>query len=274
MKVAGNIEVPAPTAWPIVMAFGTTLVFAGLVTALPVTILGAILALAGAIGWFRDVLPVERHEWVPVVHEDVEIETSRTSVDRFAVRHELLRASLPVEIYPISAGVKGGLAGGAAMALLAGVYGLLSGNGIWYPMNLLVAGFFPDMATQAASQIGAFSARALIAAVPIHLMISLLVGLLYGAMLPMASKRPVLLGGFAAPLLWSFLIHGGLAVINPVMNQRIDWFWFVLSQMGFGIVAGVMVARQERISTPQPFPVRIGIEASGLMKEDRLESDQ
>ena len=274
MKIPEKIEVPAPTAWPVVLAFGMTLVFAGLVTAEPVTILGAILALAGATGWFRDVLPVEQHEWVPMVHEDIAIETSRASVERITERHELRRASLPVEIYPISAGVKGGLAGSAAMALLAGAYGLASGNGIWYPMNLLVAGFFPEMATQTAIQIGAFSMRALLVAVPIHLMISLLVGLLYGAMLPIASKRPVLLGGFAAPLLWSFLIHGGLAVINPVMNQRIDWLWFVLSQMGFGIVAGLIVARQERVSTPQPWRVRMGIESPGLMDGDQREPDQ
>ena len=271
MKIPENIEVPAPTAWPIAMALGVTLIFAGLVTAEPVTILGAILALAGATGWFREVLPVEQHELVPVVHEDIAIETSRERVERITV---LPRASLPVEIYPISAGVKGGLAGAAVMALLAGAYGLLSGNGIWYPMNLLVAGLFPAMATETPIQIGAFSMRAFIVAVPIHLMISLLVGLLYGAMLPMASKRPVLLGGLAAPLLWSFLIHGSLAVINPVMNQRIDWLWFVLSQMGFGIVAGLVVARQERIATPQPLRVRMGIEAPGLMEEHRPESDR
>ncbi len=274
MRVPEKIEVPAPTAWPIVLAFGMTLVFAGLVTAAPVSILGAILALTGAIGWFHDVLPIEQHEWVPVVHEDIAMETTRASVDRIAVLHELPRASLPVEIYPISAGLRGGLAGGAVMALLASVYGLLSGNGIWYPMNLLVAGFFPEMATQTASQIGAFSARAFILAVTIHLMISLLVGLLYGAMLPMASKRPVLLGGLVVPLLWSFLIYGGLAVINPVMNQRIDWVWFVLSQIGFGVVAGLVVARQERIATPQPWMVRLGIEASGLIEDDRPESDR
>jgi hypothetical protein len=269
-----QIEVPAPTPWPIVLAFGMTLVFAGLVTAMPVSILGAILALAGATGWFRDVLPVEKEECVPVVHEDISIETSRTSVDRISVRNDLSRASLPVEIYPISAGVKGGLAGGVAMALLACLYGLLSGNGIWYPMNLLVAGFFPTMTTQTATEIGTFNLRELLVAVPIHLMISLLVGMLYGAMLPMASKRPVLLGGFAAPLLWSFLIHGGLAVINPVMNQRIDWLWFVLSQMGFGVVAGLIVARQEQVSTPQPWRVRMGIESPGLMEKDRPESDR
>jgi hypothetical protein len=270
MKISERIDVPAPTAWPVVLAFGMTLIFGGLVTAPPISILGAILALAGATGWFRDVLPVEQHEGVPVVHEDIAIETSRATVDRITVP----RASLPVEIYPISAGVKGGLAGSVAMAFLACAYGLFSGNGIWYPMNLLVAGLFPEMATQTASQIGAFHSRAFLAAVPIHLMVSILVGLLYGAMLPMASKRPIVLGGFAAPLLWSFLLYGSLAVINPVMNQRIDWLWFVLSQMGFGIVAGLIVARQERVSTPQPLRVRMGIESPGLLDDDRPEPDR
>jgi hypothetical protein len=274
MKIPEKIEVPSPTAWPVVLAFGMTLMFAGLVTAMPLSILGAILALTGAKGWFRDVLPVEKEEWVPVIREEVAIETSRETVERIAELPARSRAALPVQIYPISAGVKGGLAGSVAMALLAGLYGMLSGNGVWYPMNLLVAGLFPDMASQTASQIGTFSSRALIAAVPIHLMISLLVGLLYGAMLPMASKRPVLLGGLGAPLLWSFLIYGSLAVINPVMNQRIDWLWFVISQIGFGMVAGLVVARQERITTPQPLAVRMGVEAPGLMDEHRPGSER
>ena len=89
------------------------------------------------------------------------------------------------------------------MAVLAAVYGIVSGNGIWYPMNLLVAGLFPAMARRPPAQIGTFNLQALLVAVPIHLMISLLVGLLYGAMLPMLPRRPILFGGFVAPLLWS-----------------------------------------------------------------------
>jgi hypothetical protein len=85
-----------------------------------------------------------------------------------------------------------------------------------------------------------------------------------------------LLGGFAAPLLWCFLIYGSLAAINPVMNRRIDWRWFVLSQIGFGLVAGLVVARQERIGTRQPAPlaVRMGIEAPGLIEEHREEANR
>jgi len=267
-KVAPDkIQVPAPTAWPIVLAFGLTLVAVGFVTAASVSILGAIVAVAGAAGWFRQVLPVESHAWEPVVQEEIAIETFRDSVEH--VMGRVPRTWLPVEIYPISAGVKGGLAGSAAMALLASAYGIFSGNGIWYPMNLLVAGLIPAMASETDAQIGTFNLSRFLLAVPIHLLISLLVGLLYGSMLPMAPRRPILLSGFATPLLWSGLIYGTLSFINPVMNQRIDWLWFVLSQIGFGIAAGLVVARQERIPTAQlvPLVARMGVEAPGIMRE-------
>ncbi len=211
-----------------------------------------------------------------MVKEEIAIETSRESVERIAGISAIPRAWLPIEIYPISAGIKGGLAGGAAMALLAALYGIVSGNGIWYAMDLLVAGLFPAMASETATQIGTFNLHQFLVAVPIHLLMSLLVGLLYGAMLPMLPRRPIVLGGVVAPLLWSGLIYGILAFVNPVMNQHIDWLWFVASQIAFGIVAGLVVAVQERIPTRQrvPLRVRMGIEAPGLMQEHQQERKQ
>jgi hypothetical protein len=264
-----EIEVPASTAWPVILAFGLTLIFAGPVTSVAVSALGAVLAVAAAVGWFRQVLPTESHEWVPVSNETTTAQTTRPRVDRIATVPDLHRASFPLEIYPISAGLKGGLAGGVAMALLAAVYGVVSGNGIWYPVNLLAAGFFPGAAAETAEEIGTFKLNKLLVAVPIHLVISLLVGLLYGAILPMLPRRPVLLGGLVAPVLWSGLIYSILDFVNPVLNQRINWFWFVLSQIGFGIVAGIVVSRQERVRTWQRFPlaIRAGIEAPGINDE-------
>jgi hypothetical protein len=262
-----KIEMPASTAWPIVFAFGLALLFAGPVTSASVSILGAILSVVAAVGWFRDVLPAESHVRVQVTRETPAIVTTRERVGRIANIPDVTHVSLPLEIYPVSAGMKGGLAGSVAMALLAGLYGLLSGHGIWYPMNLLVAGFFPGVATETSQQIGAFGLRELLLAVPIHLVISLLVGLLYGALLPMLPRHPILLGGFVVPLMWSGLIFFILGVINPVLNLRINWFWFVLSQIGFGIVAGIIVSVQGRIRTPQPLPliVRAGIETPGMI---------
>jgi hypothetical protein len=269
------IEMPAPTAWPIILAFGLALVFTGLVTSASVSILGAIFALGGCVGWFRDVLPHEKQESLPVAEIVGAVATRRPQVARVRwMAQELNRARLPLEIYPISAGVKGGLAGSVAMAILAVLYGIISGHGMWYPINLLSAGFFPARTTL--PQIAAFHWDALIIATMIHLICSMLVGLLYGVALPMFPRHPILFGGLIIPVLWSGLIHSMLDAVDPVLNQRIDWPWFVLSQIGFGIVAGITVSRQERVRTWQylPFAVRAGIEVAGAADGKKVDGDR
>jgi hypothetical protein len=268
-KIADTIELPSPTAWPIILAAGIALVFAGMVTTVSVSILGAILAVAGSIGWFRDVLPHEKEESVPIAAEPTPVTTSRPVVARASwITHEPHRARLPLEVYPVSAGVKGGLAGGAAMAVLAITYGLISHHGVWYPINLLAAGLFPE-AENTAAQFAAFHVNYLIVATIVHLLTSLLVGLLYGAMLPMFPRRPIVWGGVLAPILWSALIHSFLEFVDPVLNKEISWPWFVASQVGFGIVAGIVVSRHQRVRTWQhlPFPIRAGFEAPGAIDE-------
>src|SRR6267143_1414544 len=79
-----EIEMPASTAWPLVLAFGLTLMFAGLLTRASVSVLGAVLAIAGCVGWFREVLPHEHKEILPVIPEDVSVSTERRVVERLA----------------------------------------------------------------------------------------------------------------------------------------------------------------------------------------------
>ena len=100
-----EIDVPAPTAWPFVLAFGFALLFAGLVTSTAVSALGAVLALAGCIGWFREIFPLEHEEAVPVLPEDIRITTERRMVERLPIS-AYQRAWLPVHTYPISAGMR------------------------------------------------------------------------------------------------------------------------------------------------------------------------
>jgi hypothetical protein len=263
------IEMPAPTAWPIILAFGLTLVFAGFVTSPSVSLLGAILAISGGVGWFRDVLPHEKHESVSAIETALQVSTNRPRVAAVEwMTKELHRARLPLEVYPIRAGVKGGVAGAVAMAVLAVMYGIISGRGMWYAINVLAAGFFPGRHPYA--QIGAFQWDSLLIASALHLLVSLSVGLLYGATLPMLPRHPILLGGLITPILWSSLVHSFVELIDPILNQRIDWSWFVLSQVGFGIVAGIVVSRQERVPTRQhlPFAVRAGFEVLARIDED------
>ena len=262
-----TIEVPAPTAWPFILAFGATLLFAGLVTSTSVSVLGAALALAGCVGWFRAVFPHQQEETVAVVPEDIRLITDRRVVERIPVLPDQLRAWLPARTYPVSAGVKGGIAGSVAMAVLACAYGVLKVGSIWYPINLLAAVIYRESLGLGPAQLYSFHADAFAIALVLHGLVSILVGLLYGAMLPMFPRRPSVLGGLIAPVLWSALLYTVLGLLNPLLATHIDWFWFVASQVAFGIVAGFVVVRQESIPTREnvSFVLRAGIEAPGTI---------
>jgi hypothetical protein len=268
-----SVDLPAPTAWPFVMAFGVALGFAGFVTTLSVSLAGAVLFVAAAAGWFRDVLPHEKEETVPVVRlTEAELPVSsrervtRLDMTRAAGPH---RARLPLEVHPVSAGVKGGLAGGVAMAVLAMLYGVVKEGSIWYPINLLAAGASAKLAALPLEGLRAFHADGLALAVVIHLLTSVMVGLLYGVMLPMFPRRPILLGGVIAPLLWTGLLHATLEMVNPALNARVAWPWFVVTQIGFGVVAGAVVTRTARVRTFQfeSFAVRAGIDTPGARED-------
>ena len=268
---AGNlIQVPASTGWPLVAAFGLTLVFAGLLTHVMVSTLGAVTLCMGLVGWFRQVLPREAHESLVLEKEELVVPPRGPNVRHLDVGKLGHRARLPLEIYPYSAGVRGGLVGGAAMAVLAVLYGLIGHGSIWYPVNLLAATGSAQINAMSYNQLLAFNGTGLVLAVIIHLIGSALVGLLYGVTLPMFPRRPILLGGILAPLFWSGILYAGLGIIHPELQARIDWGWFMASQFAFGVVAGSVVARHERISTMQhlPFVVRAGIEAPGIGPEE------
>jgi hypothetical protein len=262
-----EIEVPASTAWPIVLAFGFTLMFAGLLTSVSVSALGIVLSVAGCVGWFRELFPREHEETVPVVFDESRVTTTRRVVERVPIASELVRAWLPLKTYPISAGVKGGIAGAVAMAVLACAYGVLKAGSIWYPINLLAATVYAQSLKLDPAQLNAFHSDSFAIALVLHGIGSIFVGLLYGAMLPMFPRRPIVLGGLIAPVLWSGLLYSIMQLLNPLLASRINWIWFMASQMAFGVVAGIVVVRQERVSTREnlPFVVRAGIEAPGIV---------
>ncbi len=262
------IEMPAPTAWPMIMALGLTLCFAGLVTSMAVTAVGVVFTIAGIVGWFGEVLPVEHRESV-VVTAGLEVPRTKVAVSYLEVGELGNRAILPLEIYPYSAGIKGGIAGGVVMAALAVLQGILLHGSPWYTINILAATGMADLANADVATLSSFIPSAFIVALIIHAIASILIGLLYGVMLPMAPRYPAFFAAIVAPLLWTGLIWASLSVINPLLDERIEWRWFILCQIAFGAVAGYVVDRTEKVRTLQhlPFAVRSGLESPGLMRE-------
>ncbi len=261
-----TIELPAPTPWPLVFALGVALIFAGLLSSAYVSIAGGILVLLAAVGWWRQVLPAEHHEYVAV-------EVAIAPTPRAAIPVEYLRAGreghrvhIPAEIKPYSAAWKGAVVGGIAMAGVAMFFGYLSQGSVWYPINLLAAAAVPGLATASVEQLRQFSMLGLVLGSIIHGLASLMVGVLYAVMLPMFPRKAFWWAGVSAPILWSGLIASTLDFVNPALSARIDWRWFVASQLAFGLTGGYVIARAQSIETRQNWPlaVRAGIEAPGV----------
>jgi hypothetical protein len=272
-QIPVNLTLPAPTAWPFVTAFGLTLLAAGLVTQPVISLVGLVVALRGAVGWFCEVLPVEHHEFVrvrPLEQRARPITPAPQAVEQLKPGVAGHRVRIPVEIHPYSSGLKGGIIGGVAMALVACTYGVIAYGSIWYPINLLAAVALPSLADADLAQLSAFHSAAFVVGVMTHGVISLLVGLLFALLLPMLpSRRTAFWSSLVSPLLWSALIWATLRLINPALNTRIDWLWFIASQVAFGLTTGYVVHHSKMVETMQTWPlvVRAGIKAPGVMPE-------
>lgn len=267
---SGRIHMPLPTAWPIVLALGVSLLATGMVTNVVISLLGLLLIVLASVGWFRNVLPVEAHEYVQAQPDAAQPLSFRNAIEYIPVS-SMHRKILPVERFHFTTGIRGGIAGGIAMILPATLYSVLKYHSLWYAMNLMAAGGFVSWAGESDQFLAQFHMQGFLAALAIHALTSLLVGLLYGAMLPMFPRLPILTAGFLAPLLWTGLLWSTLGLISPILNQRIDWWWFIPSQIAFGLVCGYVVNLHARVRTAQfralPFAVRAGIEASEAPEE-------
>jgi hypothetical protein len=266
-----SLILPAPTARPMELALGLSLMITGMVTHWVISLLGLVLSLRSAVGWFFEVLPHEHHISVAVQTDVMKISSTRT-IQRKLPIGETHRKLLPIETFSVTAGIKGGIIGGAAMVVPAALFGLIRYHSVWYAANLLAAGGFVSWAGESNAFLAQFHLQGLLAATAIHVLTSVLIGLLYGAMLPMFPWKPILTAGFIAPFLWTGILHSALGVISPILNARIDWVWFVISQIAFGLVCGFVVNLQVKVRTPQfralPFSVRAGLHEDPAHEED------
>jgi hypothetical protein len=152
----------------------------------------------------------------------------------------------------VLAGVVGGLAGGAVMAVPAVLWAAASGHGFWYPVNLLVGMVQPGVGNLEAAELGRFHADWFLAASAVHAVLSICFGVLFALVIPRLPPMPAPLawGGLVLPLLWTGIGYSLMGVVNPVLQERVDWPWFIVSQLVFGVAAAVVVLRSELVHIP------------------------
>ena len=141
--------------------------------------------------------------------------------------------------------MKGGLAGSVAMAVLACAYGVLKAGSIWYPDQS--ARGSPSIAQSlklGPAQLNSFHADSFAIALVLHVLVSTARWIAVRRDASHVARRPIVLGGLIAPVLWSGLLYTISRLLNPMLESHIDWFWFIASQVAFGIVAGLVVVRQ------------------------------
>lgn len=253
-----GVEVPSTTAWPLVLAVGITLLGAGLASNVAISVVGAVLFVIGLGGWVGQLLPGRGHTHEPrvepsrrpqaVVEKPGTVEQLRPGMPGHRFR-------VPEKVHPISAGVKGGIVGGLVMPIPALTYGVLSGHGIWFPVNLLAGMVVPGISGATETQIENFSASALVLAIIVHAVLSVAFGLFFGVVsptLPPIPGGPVVAGGVLMPLLWTGLCYGFMGVVDPLMQEHVNWPWFILSQVVYGLTMSIVVVNSEKVAVSQP----------------------
>jgi hypothetical protein len=242
------------------LALGLILLAAGALFGLAFLIAGAVVFVTGLSIWVSELLPGRGHfheSLVPLSARPAGVTAELDAVERLRPGMPGYRARLPESVHPLSAGIKGGLIGGLVMPLPAFLYAILSGHGILYPVNLLAGMVLPSVGAMTLTELEQFHRSLLLVGIVIHATIAVVFGLLYGVLLPMLPEirrlripKSLAWGGILLPLLWTGISYGLMGVANPVLQARVDWPWFILSQFVFGTVAAFVVDRSEKIPVP------------------------
>jgi mono/diheme cytochrome c family protein len=253
----GKVEMPAPTAWPVMLAAGITLAMLGVATSPVFSIAGGVLFFVAIIGWISQLLPGRGHEFEELATASKRpkaIAARPGTVEQLKPGVVGYRFQLPEKVHPVSAGFKGGIWGGIVMTVPALAWGLFSGNGIWFPVNLLAGMVLPglDVGSQeeVREHLQSFLLGPFIIAIVIHITMSIGLGLIYGVILPTLPPvpgGPLVLGGIVLPALWTAASHSLMGLVNPLLHIYVDWPSFVASQFVYGIVASIIIMRSEKI---------------------------
>jgi hypothetical protein len=242
---------PQPTAAPLVLAAGIAMIAAGLPFGLAFVVVGAVVTIVGLGLWIAHLLPGRGHAFEAVAEPAGPERPAPVAgrVEQLRPGAPGYRLRLPTEVQPISAGVRGGIVGGAVMPVPAIIWGLVSGNGLWYPINLLAGMVLPGVGKMTVSELQQFHLALVFVAIVIHITMSIVIGLIYGVLLPTLPDvpPPIAWGGLLMPIVWTAVSYLAMHSANPALPGSVSWPWFVVSQFVFGITMPAVVLGAPRL---------------------------
>jgi mono/diheme cytochrome c family protein len=252
------VEMPRATVWPVVLGLGILLAALGAATNLFFCIIGGLLLLIAIAGWVSQLLPGRGHEFEPLPppEDRVTMVVPRPgAVEQLEPGKTGYRFQLPQKVHPLSAGIKGGILGGLLMPIPALIWAVSAGHSIWYPLNLLAGLVLPGLTDMPTEQLHAnlemFHLWGLLCGIIMHATLSIGFGLIGGVLLPTLPNvpgGPLLFGGLILPLLWSGVNHSLMGLVNPLLNEYINWPWYVVSQIVYGLATSIVIIRSEKIT--------------------------
>jgi hypothetical protein len=250
--VPDAVEMPRPTAAPLVLALGLTLLAAGVALGPAFLVVGAVLLVAALRIWIGELLPGRGHVHEPLTGPaPLPVAGAAGGVAQLQPGMPGYRLRLPLAVHPTSAGVNGGLVGAIVMPVPALLWGLLSGHGLWYLVNLLAGMALPGVGRMSVPELEQFDGTLLLVGLVIHVALSVVIGLVYGVLLPTLPEvpRPIAWGGLLMPIVWTAVSYIAMQIVSPALPEKVSWPWFILSQLVYGITMPAVVLGSKRMPT-------------------------
>jgi hypothetical protein len=251
-----EVEMPRPTVAPLVLAVGMALLAAGVPLGAGFFVVGAVVLVAGLILWISQFLSGRGHIHEPLTEaarQPRPVTPAPGTVEQLQRGMPGYRLRLPQDVHPISAGIKGGIVASLVMPVPALLWGYFSGHGLLFPINLLAGMLLPGVGKLDVAELEQFHTSLFLAAVVIHFTMSLVLGLIYGVLLPTLPPvpRPIAWGALLAPIVWTGVSYAVIALVSPAVTSKVSWPWFIFSQFVFGITMPAVVLALKRLPAVQ-----------------------
>lgn len=150
-------------------------------------------------------------------------------------------------LYSLKDGLLAGAIAGIAMTITMAIWGAITGNGIWYPVNLIAATVLTDLQTAPLAELQSFMPMAALVGTLIHFIISVALGLVFDLLLPTLPGHPMIWALIIGPLLWVAAEFAILPILNARISSAIAPQTFVVAHIIYSIVMGYMIMRSSQL---------------------------